>query len=167
MASIFLKVIQSWTGSAMTLSAASAMIVVIIVMIVFMVMDLPSVGERLRVTQHLHPRFTNSITAFVTGKLGVVFKPAANGTIYAAAATSAKPPGSDFVGVNYFISLKRRAPLVAIQRYSSTSAAACASIAETAETTGAKLAIGPFGGSGAIHFEVRKGFDAVNPESYL
>ena len=27
--------------------------------------------------------------------------------------------------------------------------------------------IGPFGGSGAIHFEVRKGFDAVNPESYL
>ena len=48
-------------------SAASAMIVVIIVMIVFMVMDLPSVGERLRVTQHLHPRFTNSITAFVTG----------------------------------------------------------------------------------------------------
>lgn len=27
--------------------------------------------------------------------------------------------------------------------------------------------IGTSGGSGAIHFEVRKGFDAVNPESYL
>ena len=27
--------------------------------------------------------------------------------------------------------------------------------------------IGTAGGSGAIHFEVRKGFDAVNPESYL
>jgi catecholate siderophore receptor len=32
----------------------------------------------------------------LTGKLGVVFKPAPNGSIYAAYATSAKPPGSDF-----------------------------------------------------------------------
>ena len=31
-----------------------------------------------------------------TGKLGVVFKPADNGSIYAAVATSSKPPGSDF-----------------------------------------------------------------------
>lgn len=32
----------------------------------------------------------------LTGKVGVVFKPAPNGNIYAAYATSAKPPGSDF-----------------------------------------------------------------------
>jgi catecholate siderophore receptor len=32
----------------------------------------------------------------LTGKVGVVFKPAPNGSIYAAYATSAKPPGSDF-----------------------------------------------------------------------
>ncbi|CAN7545109.1 catecholate siderophore receptor Fiu [Variovorax sp. LjRoot84] len=32
----------------------------------------------------------------LTGKAGVVFKPAPNGSIYAAYATSAKPPGSDF-----------------------------------------------------------------------
>ncbi len=31
-----------------------------------------------------------------TGKLGLVYKPADNGSIYAAYATSAKPPGSDF-----------------------------------------------------------------------
>jgi catecholate siderophore receptor len=31
-----------------------------------------------------------------TGKLGLVFKPLPNGTIYGAVATSAKPPGSDF-----------------------------------------------------------------------
>lgn len=31
-----------------------------------------------------------------TGKVGVVYKPAANGSIYAAYATSARPPGSDF-----------------------------------------------------------------------
>ncbi|HVR49848.1 MAG TPA: catecholate siderophore receptor Fiu [Pseudorhodoferax sp.] len=31
-----------------------------------------------------------------TGKLGVVYKPAPNGSVYAAYATSAKPPGSDF-----------------------------------------------------------------------
>ncbi|PZP95456.1 MAG: catecholate siderophore receptor Fiu [Variovorax paradoxus] len=31
-----------------------------------------------------------------TGKLGVVYKPAPNGSIYAAYATSARPPGSDF-----------------------------------------------------------------------
>ncbi|MFT3780153.1 MAG: catecholate siderophore receptor Fiu [Ottowia sp.] len=32
----------------------------------------------------------------LTGKLGVVYKPAENGSIYAAVATSSKPPGSDF-----------------------------------------------------------------------
>ena len=32
----------------------------------------------------------------LTGKVGVVYKPAPNGSIYAAYATSAKPPGSDF-----------------------------------------------------------------------
>ncbi|CAN7300616.1 MULTISPECIES: catecholate siderophore receptor Fiu [unclassified Variovorax] len=32
----------------------------------------------------------------LTGKVGVVFKPTPNGSIYAAYATSAKPPGSDF-----------------------------------------------------------------------
>jgi catecholate siderophore receptor len=32
----------------------------------------------------------------LTGKVGVVYKPASNGSIYAAYATSAKPPGSDF-----------------------------------------------------------------------
>jgi len=32
----------------------------------------------------------------LTGKLGVVYKPAPNGSIYAAYATSARPPGSDF-----------------------------------------------------------------------
>ena len=32
----------------------------------------------------------------VTGKVGVVYKPAQNGSIYAAYATSARPPGSDF-----------------------------------------------------------------------
>ena len=31
-----------------------------------------------------------------TGKLGVVYKPADNGSVYAAVATSSKPPGSDF-----------------------------------------------------------------------
>ncbi|MBP7451339.1 MAG: catecholate siderophore receptor Fiu [Ottowia sp.] len=31
-----------------------------------------------------------------TGKLGVVYKPAENGSVYAAVATSSKPPGSDF-----------------------------------------------------------------------
>ncbi|MGC3985299.1 MAG: catecholate siderophore receptor Fiu [Pseudorhodoferax sp.] len=31
-----------------------------------------------------------------TGKLGVVYKPAPNGSVYAAYATSARPPGSDF-----------------------------------------------------------------------
>lgn len=48
-------------------SAASAMIAVIVIMIVFMVMDLPSVSERLKVTHRLHPRFTDSINAFVLG----------------------------------------------------------------------------------------------------
>lgn len=32
----------------------------------------------------------------LTGKVGVVYKPVSNGSIYAAYATSAKPPGSDF-----------------------------------------------------------------------
>jgi len=32
----------------------------------------------------------------LTGKVGVVYKPASNGSIYAAYATSARPPGSDF-----------------------------------------------------------------------
>jgi catecholate siderophore receptor len=32
----------------------------------------------------------------LTGKIGVVYKPAPNGSIYAAYATSARPPGSDF-----------------------------------------------------------------------
>lgn len=48
-------------------SAATGIVVVIVIMIVFMVMDLPSVGERLRITHHLHPRFSDSISAFVVG----------------------------------------------------------------------------------------------------
>lgn len=48
-------------------SAASGMIVVVVVMIVFLVMDLPSVAERLRATSRLHPAFTGSIQAFVLG----------------------------------------------------------------------------------------------------
>lgn len=34
--------------------------------------------------------------SLLTGKVGVVYKPAANGSLYAAYATSARPPGSDF-----------------------------------------------------------------------
>ena len=34
--------------------------------------------------------------SLATGKVGVVYKPAQNGSIYAAFATSARPPGSDF-----------------------------------------------------------------------
>lgn len=56
-------------------------------------------------TDYLSTPATGSTTAvaaadgsdsLLTGKLGLVYKPADNGSIYAALATSAKPPGSDF-----------------------------------------------------------------------
>lgn len=53
-------------------------------------LNLPATGATTAVTS-----LSDSDNLF-TGKVGVVYKPAANGSIYAAYATSARPPGSDF-----------------------------------------------------------------------
>jgi catecholate siderophore receptor len=54
-------------------------------------LGVPAIGA----TPQTATRLGSSDNLF-TGKIGVVYKPAANGSIYAAYATSAKPPGSDF-----------------------------------------------------------------------
>lgn len=53
-------------------------------------LGLPATGSTTAAT-----RLSDSDSLF-TGKLGVVYKPAPNGSLYAAYATSARPPGSDF-----------------------------------------------------------------------
>lgn len=53
-------------------------------------LSLPATGTTTAAT-----RLSNSDNLF-TGKVGVVYKPASNGSVYAAYATSARPPGSDF-----------------------------------------------------------------------
>ncbi|WP_311223108.1 MULTISPECIES: catecholate siderophore receptor Fiu [unclassified Acidovorax] len=53
-------------------------------------LSLPATGATTAVAR------TDGSDSLLTGKLGLVFKPADNGSIYAAYATSAKPPGSDF-----------------------------------------------------------------------
>lgn len=48
-------------------SSAGALILVIIVSMVFMLMDLPSMGKRIGMTNRLHPEFTESISSLVLG----------------------------------------------------------------------------------------------------
>ena len=48
-------------------SAASGIVVVIAIAIVFLVMDMPSMGQRLGLTHRLHPTLTDSIGSLVVG----------------------------------------------------------------------------------------------------
>lgn len=54
-------------GLVSNLSSAGSIIAVIAVAIVFMMMDLPSMTDRLDITHRLHPNFTDSIQSFVLG----------------------------------------------------------------------------------------------------
>ncbi len=54
-------------GLVSNLSSAGSIIAVIAVAIVFMMMDLPSMTDRLDITHRLHPSFTDSIQSFVLG----------------------------------------------------------------------------------------------------
>lgn len=61
------SVIDVLGGLVSILSSAGGLIAVILVALVFMVMDLPSMAERLHLTHRLHPSFTQSISAFTVG----------------------------------------------------------------------------------------------------
>ncbi len=54
-------------GLLSNLSSAGSLTLVIIVVLVFMVMDLPSMAKRMRLTNRLHPTFTNNLETFVAG----------------------------------------------------------------------------------------------------
>ncbi len=54
-------------GLVSNASGASAIILVILVTIVFMVMDMPSMKERMGIADRLHPAFSSNIDTFVAG----------------------------------------------------------------------------------------------------
>lgn len=54
-------------GLVSNLSSAGSLILVILVVLVFMVMDLPSMAERMKLTNRLHPAFTGNLETFVAG----------------------------------------------------------------------------------------------------
>ena len=54
-------------GLLSNLSSAGSLILVVLVILVFMVMDLPSMAERMKLTNRLHPAFTGNLKTFVEG----------------------------------------------------------------------------------------------------
>ncbi len=54
-------------GLLSQLSSAGSLILVVLVILVFMVMDLPSMAERMKLTNRLHPAFTGNLETFVAG----------------------------------------------------------------------------------------------------
>ncbi len=54
-------------GLVSNLSSAGSLILVVLVILVFMVMDLPSMAERMKLTNRLHPAFTGNLETFVAG----------------------------------------------------------------------------------------------------
>ena len=54
-------------GLLAQVSSASSLILVVLVILVFMVMDLPSMAERMKLTNRLHPAFTNNLETFISG----------------------------------------------------------------------------------------------------
>ncbi|MGO1384812.1 MAG: AI-2E family transporter [Arachnia sp.] len=59
-----LSVVQGIVGQ---ISSASSLILVVLVILVFMVMDLPSMAERMKLTNRLHPAFTDNLETFISG----------------------------------------------------------------------------------------------------
>ncbi|MEO7586517.1 MAG: AI-2E family transporter [Arachnia sp.] len=54
-------------GLVSNASGATAIILVVLVAMIFMVMDLPSMKERMQITDRLHPAFSSNIESFVFG----------------------------------------------------------------------------------------------------
>ncbi|MDO5737623.1 MAG: AI-2E family transporter, partial [Propionibacteriaceae bacterium] len=54
-------------GLVSNASGATGLILVVLVAMVFMVMDLPSMKERMAITSTLHPTFTSNVETFISG----------------------------------------------------------------------------------------------------